>query len=83
MSDRRLNTLAAWHESSLFSERERAALEWAEALTRIGLAPPGDEAYAALQAHFTEKEIVDLTYAITQMNAWNRLSIAFKVPVPV
>lgn len=74
----RLHHVAIWRESPLFSDRERAALEWTEALTR--LSPPGvsDEMYAQARAQFSEDELVYLTYMVMVINAWNRASIAFQ-----
>jgi alkylhydroperoxidase family enzyme len=70
--------LDAWHESSLYSPRERAALAWTEAVTKISDTHAPDEAYEALRQHFSEKEIVDLTIAIGMINLWNRLAISFR-----
>jgi len=74
----RLHHLAIWRESALFSARERAALAWTEALTR--LAPEGvpDELYALARAQFSEPELADLTYRVMAINGWNRASIAFR-----
>ena len=77
-SEQRLYVLNAWRESSLYSPRERAALAWTEAVTRISDTHAPDEAYEALRQHFSEKEIVDLTIAIGMINAWNRLAISFR-----
>jgi AhpD family alkylhydroperoxidase len=75
----RLYHLSLWRESSLFDERERAALEWTELLTRPDAAHGiSDEAFAALSAHFSEREVSDLTLAIAAINAWNRLGIGFR-----
>lgn len=76
-TEQRLYVLSAWRETPFFTERERAALAWTEIITRIAEAHVSDEAYAAVREHFDEKELVDLTLAITTINAWNRLSIAF------
>ena len=73
----RLDVLSAWRETMFFSEKEQAALAWAEAVTQLGPHGVAQEVYDALQPHFTEKEIVDLTLVIVTMNAWNRISIAF------
>ena len=81
-SERRLYLLDAWQESQLFTARERAALAWTEALTRVSETHAPDEAYAALTAQFTPKEIVDLTMAICQINSWNRLMVGFRVVHP-
>lgn len=74
----RLHHVAIWRESALFSVRERAALAWTEALTR--LAPEGvpDHVYDQASKEFSERELVDLTYMIMVINAWNRASIAFR-----
>jgi AhpD family alkylhydroperoxidase len=78
--DERLHGLVAWHEAGWYSERERAALAWTEAVTRIADGHAPDDAFARARATFTEKELVDLTLAITLINSWNRLSIAFRMP---
>ncbi|MDB6000496.1 MAG: Transposase [Rhizobacter sp.] len=77
----RLNSLVTWHEVSFFSERERAALAWAEELTHIAETHASDEAFAAVHKHFADKEVAELTYAIALMNAWNRLAISMRQPV--
>jgi AhpD family alkylhydroperoxidase len=77
-TERRLATLSVWHETPLFTERERAALAWAEALTQVSLTHAPDEAYEALAAEFSEAERVNLTMAINAINSWNRLSIGFR-----
>lgn len=75
----RLHMLPAWRESSLYSERERAALGWTEALTRVSDTHAPDEAYAPMAAVFSEEEQVLITLLIGSINAWNRLNIAFRV----
>ena len=75
----RVHHVAIWRESPLFDERERAALAWTEALTKIAATGVADELYAEMLAHFSEKEIAELTYQIMVINAWNRASIAFRV----
>jgi AhpD family alkylhydroperoxidase len=77
-TEQRLYLLDAWREAPLYSERERAALAWTEAVTRIFDGHVTDEVYAATSAHFTEQELVDLTLAVVAINGWNRLSIAFR-----
>lgn len=77
-SQQRLDCLAAWREAPFFTERERAALAWAEAVTCIAETRAPDEAYAQVKKHFSDKELVDLTVAIAMINAWNRLSVAFR-----
>lgn len=77
-SELRLHHVAIWWESPLFSERERAALAWAEIVTRLPPAGIPDAAYDRVRSHFSEKEVADLTFAITVINVWNRLSVAFR-----
>jgi AhpD family alkylhydroperoxidase len=75
-SEQRLYGLDAWQESPYYSERERAALGWTEAVTNIQEGHVPDETYDWVKAHFKEKELADLTLAIAMINAWNRLAIA-------
>ena len=77
-TEQRLYAVAAWHEAPFFSERERAALAWTEAVTRVGESRVPDAAYQDARRHFGEKELVDLTLAIVVINGWNRLAIAFR-----
>jgi len=79
----RLHLLAGWRDSPLFDERERAALNWAEALTRIGKTHAPDPDYAMLQAQFDETQIAWLTLLIGQINAWNRIQIGLRAVHPV
>lgn len=81
-SEMRLHLLAAWRESSLFSARERAALGWAEALTRLADTGAPDADYAALADQFSEAEQVALTFAIGSINTWNRLAVGFRLAHP-
>ena len=74
-SEQRLYTLEAWRECPWYSVRERAALEWTEALTLVAATHAPDEIYEQVRAQFDEKELSDLTLAIAAINAWNRLSI--------
>ncbi len=76
--EQRLYAVAAWHEAPFFSERERAALAWTEAVTLVSETHIPDEAYEAARRQFGEKELVDLTLAIVAINGWNRLAIAFR-----
>jgi alkylhydroperoxidase family enzyme len=77
----KLALVQAWAEAGhLFSERERVALAWAEAVTRVSETGVPDEAFQAARAVFEEKELVDLTIAISVMNAYNRLAIGFRNP---
>jgi AhpD family alkylhydroperoxidase len=77
-SEQRLYGLDAWRESPWYTDRERAALEWTEALTLIADTHAPDAAYDALRSQFNEKETADLTLAIATINAWNRLAIAMR-----
>ncbi|MFC7514756.1 carboxymuconolactone decarboxylase family protein [Herbaspirillum sp. GCM10030257] len=77
----RINSLVTWRETSLYSERERAALAWAEAITLIAGNHASDALFEALRQHFSEREIVDLEFAIAIINAWNRIAIGFRQPV--
>ena len=81
-SPRRLHQLAGWREATVFTPRERAALAWTEALTELTRHQVGDDLYQATLKHFTEQELVNLTYAITLINAWNRLGVAFLPDLP-
>ncbi|MFP5229992.1 MAG: carboxymuconolactone decarboxylase family protein [Acidobacteriota bacterium] len=79
LSDDHLHGLPAWRESPWYSERERAALAWTEALTDIANTHAPDEVYEQARSVFTDRELVDLTLAITTINSWNRIQIAFRV----
>ena len=76
----RLHHLAVWRESALFNGKERAALQWAERLTRLADQAVSDADYAAVRAHFDEEELVALTHVINTINVWNRLNVAFATP---
>ncbi|WP_410016263.1 carboxymuconolactone decarboxylase family protein [Sodalis sp. C49] len=73
----RLHHVAIWRESPLFQPRERAALAWAESLTKLSGDVP-DELYEHVRGQFSEKEISDLTFAVMAINAWNRAGVAFR-----
>jgi AhpD family alkylhydroperoxidase len=76
----KLVLIAVWHEAGkVFSQRERAALAWAESVTRVSETGVPDADYAAVSAEFNDKEVADLTYAIGLMNAFNRLGVPFRV----
>jgi AhpD family alkylhydroperoxidase len=77
-SERRLATVSAWRETPFFTERERAALEWTEALTLISQNHVPDAVWEAVRPHFDDKELTDLTLLITSINTWNRFAIAFR-----
>lgn len=73
----RLDCLPVWRDCTFFDAAERAALDWAEAVTRVAETGAPEPIYQALRAHYSEQQIVDLTLIIAQMNAWNRLAISF------
>ena len=79
-TEQRLYLLNAWRETSLYSERERAALEWTESLTLVSESHVPEAVYAAARAQFSEEELVNLSLAIVATNGWNRLQIAFRAP---
>ena len=79
-TEQRLYVLPAWAEAPFYSDRERAALAWAEAVTQISTHDTPDELYAEVRNHFDEKALVDLTLAIIAINSWNRLAIPFRAP---
>jgi AhpD family alkylhydroperoxidase len=76
----RCYALSAWREFSLYSPRERAALEWAESLTLVASNHVPDAVYESVRPHFTDRELADLTLAVATINAWNRLTIAARTP---
>jgi alkylhydroperoxidase family enzyme len=75
-SEQRLYGLDAWEESPYYSDRERAALAWTEAVTNVRETHVPDAVYQEVRKHFSEKEMADLTLAVAVINAWNRLAIA-------
>lgn len=77
-SEQRLYGLDAWREASYYTDRERAAFEWTEALTNITDDHVPDAVFEAVRPHFSEKELADLTWAIAAINAWNRVAISFR-----
>ncbi|MFZ2283998.1 MAG: carboxymuconolactone decarboxylase family protein [Lutibacter sp.] len=77
-TEQRLYALNAWRETPFYTERERAALEWTEALTLISENDVPDSLYDSVSKHFNEKEMVALTMAIVAINGWNRLAISFR-----
>ena len=78
-TEQRLYVLDAWRETPLYSDRERAALAWAEAVTKITNGHVPDEVYEEASKQFSEQELIDLTLAVTTINTYNRLNIAFAV----
>jgi AhpD family alkylhydroperoxidase len=79
-NDERMHLLNAWREAPVFSERERAALAWTEAVTLVADGHVPDAVYEQARKQFSEKELVDLTVAAVAINAWNRVAIAFRAP---
>ena len=77
-SEQRLYALNAWRETPFFTERERAALAWAEVVTLISQSHASDEEFQAARTQFSEEELVKLTMAIIAINGWNRLAISFR-----
>ena len=77
-SELRLHHLAVWRESTLFIPRERAALAWTEAVTKLPEGGIPDELYERVRGQLSEKEISDLTFSVMAINAWNRVNVAFR-----
>lgn len=75
-TEQRMDTLEAWRECPWYTDRERAALAWTEAVTLVADSQVPDAVYEAVKPHFSEKELADLTLAVCTINTWNRLSIA-------
>jgi AhpD family alkylhydroperoxidase len=80
--DERLLLLDAWHESALYTERERAALAWTEALTKITEGHAPDHIYDEVRRHFSDADLIALSIAIAMINAWTRLAIGFRAAHP-
>jgi AhpD family alkylhydroperoxidase len=74
----RLDSIAAWHESPYFTDREKAALAWAESLTHVAATHAPDDVYEMVRRHFSEIETANLTYAIALMNAFNRIAVGLR-----
>jgi AhpD family alkylhydroperoxidase len=77
-SERRIYLLDAWREASFYTDRERAALAWTEAVTLVRETHVPDEVYEEARRHFSEQELVNLTWAVVVINGWNRVAIAFR-----
>ncbi len=77
-TEQRLYVLDAWREAPFYTERERAALAWAEAVTLVTEGHVSDEVYAEASQQFDEQELIDLTFLVVTINSWNRLNIAFR-----
>jgi AhpD family alkylhydroperoxidase len=82
VSEERIYLLEAWRESPLYTDRERAALAWTDALTLLPETNAPDDVYAQVTAHFSELEIVELTLAISAINLWNRFGVGFRMVHP-
>ena len=82
VNPRHVNAVAGWREAPFFSERERAALNWAEAVTAIPQRDPSDADFAQLKAHFSDAEIADLGFVIGSITFWNLLNVGFRTPMP-
>jgi AhpD family alkylhydroperoxidase len=80
-TEQRIYALNAWRETPFFTDRERAALEWTEAVTRVADTHVPDEIHARVAAQFEEAELVALTFAVIVINSWNRLAVSFRAPV--
>ena len=80
-TEQRLYLITAWREAPCYSERERAALAWTEAVTQIAVQGVPEALYAEARRHFDEKALVDLTLAIVAINGWNRMNVAFQTQV--
>ena len=78
----RIAKLANWRTAACFGDGERAAFEWAELATRISEGTPSDAAFAALREHFDDRQIVDITAIIANMNALNRMAVSFRREAP-
>jgi AhpD family alkylhydroperoxidase len=77
-TEQRLYLVSAWREAALYSDRERAALEWTEAVTRLGETQVPDDVFERVRQHFDETELVALTFAVVVINGWNRLAVSFR-----
>ena len=77
-TEERMHNMVVWFESDLFTEREKAALAWTEAVTLVADSHVPDDVYERARAEFSEQELVDLTFAIVTINAHNRLAVAFR-----
>lgn len=81
MKELKLHSISVWHEAELFTDRERAALEWTEAVTLVGESRVPDELYERVSEHFTQTELAHLTWTVAAINVWNRMAVSFrKVP---
>ena len=79
-TEQRLHLLSAWREAPFYTDRERAALAWTEAVTKLSESHVPDEVYDEVRARFSEKETVELNWVVVTINAWNRLQVSFRIP---
>jgi len=79
---RHVNAVAGWREAPFFTERERAALAWAELVNDIPYSDPDDAAFAQLREHFSDTEIAELGFVIAVIRSWNMLNVSFRNPIP-
>lgn len=79
-TEQRIYALNAWRETPFYSDRERAALEWTEAVTRVADTHVPDDIHEHVSQHFNDDELVALTFAVVVINAWNRLAVSFRAP---
>lgn len=79
-SEQRIYLLSAWRETDLYTPREKAALAWAEAVTKLEGQQVADDVFEIAKKEFSDEELVDLTLAVTAINTWNRFNIAFRTP---
>lgn len=75
---RRINTVATWYESPWFTEKERAALAWAESVTLLSETKVPDDVFNQVKEHFNDEELIDLTLAVVGINSWNRIAVSFR-----
>jgi AhpD family alkylhydroperoxidase len=78
-TEQRLFALSAWREAPFYTDKERAALKWTEAITDIQRGHAADDVFEEVRKHFADAELMSLTLAITTINAWNRIAIAFRL----
>jgi AhpD family alkylhydroperoxidase len=79
-TEQRIYLISAWRETDLYTPREKAALAWAEAVTKLEGQEVSDEVYETVKKEFSDEELIDLTLAVTLINSWNRFNIAFRTP---
>ncbi len=83
LSEQWIALVCVWHEALVFEPRERALLAWTEALTQVRESGVPDDVYQEMRAHFSERDMVNLTLAIATINVWNRLAVGFRTPHPL